>query len=113
MLSREWWERVQPPQTSPAVTQSPRRDAAGEVADVSESPELGWFGLGHRDAEEAMRLQSSFLPLQMKDLVDGDLPAPQHAQGGTSPQPRFSCSHTKFSKPPPPKAQLGQSWPSR
>ena len=98
----ERWEWVQPPQTSPAVTQSPRRDAARGVADVSESPEPGCFGLGHRDAEEAMRLQSSFLALQMKDLIDGDLPAPQHAPGDTSPQLRFSCSRTKSSKPPPP-----------
>lgn len=54
--------------------------------------------LGHGDAEEAIRLQSASLPLQMKDLVDGDLPAPQHMQGGISPQPRFSCSCTEFRK---------------
>ena len=55
-----------------------------------------WAGAQGR--EEATRLQSSFLPLQIKVLVGGDLPVLQHAQGGTSPQPRFSCLCTKFRK---------------
>lgn len=75
------------------------------------SPEPGWFGLGHRDAEEATRLQSPFLLLQMKDLVDGDLPAQQHAQGVLLPSSDLAA-HAQNSATPH-QTQLGQSWPSR